>query len=217
MVTCFLASADPILLGAIGKTQLGGGWNAFVRVSLRLFHDSVHFQLKKQKVFFFFGKSKRLYDIHVTWFGRFLRRENVTAHSITINYHSCFRNRWPDSKTKLKLKHLWEQGAPGISGALRSLHILQIGWISSALSKNCTHCCNWLFFLTWNVYKTMASNMMMHNTFFKGHKLMWCYVSCINRCVRLEAALSRMISVWHHSTARAIREQTDPMLLNPSR
>ncbi len=30
------------------------------------------------------------------------------------------------------------------------------------------------------------------------------------RCVRLEAALRRMISVWHHSTARAIREQMDP-------
>ncbi len=39
----------------------------------------------------------------------------------------------------------------------------------------------------------------------------------IIRCVRLEAAPSRMISVWHHSTARAIREQTDPMLSNHSR
>ncbi len=36
------------------------------------------------------------------------------------------------------------------------------------------------------------------------------------RCVRLEAALSRMISVWHHSTARARRERTDPILLNHS-
>ncbi len=29
------------------------------------------------------------------------------------------------------------------------------------------------------------------------------------RCVRLEAVMRRMISVWHHSTARGIREQTD--------
>ncbi len=31
-----------------------------------------------------------------------------------------------------------------------------------------------------------------------------------NRCVRLEAALRRMITVWHQSTTRAIKEQTDP-------
>ncbi len=37
------------------------------------------------------------------------------------------------------------------------------------------------------------------------------------RCVRLEAALRRMVSVWHQSTARAIREQTDPMHSNRSR
>ncbi len=36
--------------------------------------------------------------------------ESVTAHRIKINDHSCFYNRWPKSKTKLKLKHLWEQG-----------------------------------------------------------------------------------------------------------
>ncbi len=30
-----------------------------------------------------------------------------------------------------------------------------------------------------------------------------------SRCVRLEAALLRMVSVWYQSTARAIREQTD--------
>ncbi len=81
MVTCLLASADPIL-GAIGKTLLGGwgvggGWNAFV--CIRLFHDSVHFQLKKLKVFLFFFKCKSLYNIHVTWFGRFLRRESDSA------------------------------------------------------------------------------------------------------------------------------------------
>ncbi len=31
-----------------------------------------------------------------------------------------------------------------------------------------------------------------------------------NRCVRLEAALHRVISVRHQSTARVIREQMDP-------
>ncbi len=35
--------------------------------------------------------------------------------------------------------------------------------------------------------------------------------------IRLEAALRRIITVWHQSTARAIREQTDPMHSNHSR
>ncbi len=46
--------------------------------------------------------SKRLYDIHITGFDCFSR-------SITMNYHSCFHSCWPNSKTKLKLNHLWEQ------------------------------------------------------------------------------------------------------------
>ncbi len=38
--------------------------------------------------------------------------ESVTAHRIRRNDHSCFHNSWPNSKTKLKLKHLLEQGGP---------------------------------------------------------------------------------------------------------
>ncbi len=37
--------------------------------------------------------------------------ERVTVHCIKINDHSCFYNLWPNSKTKLILKHLWEKGA----------------------------------------------------------------------------------------------------------
>ncbi len=60
--------------------------NAFIRVSLHLescsrkalekqylFRGSVRFQL------IFLVSSKRLYDIHVTWFDRFLRREGASA------------------------------------------------------------------------------------------------------------------------------------------
>ncbi len=32
--------------------------------------------------------------------------ESVTAHRIKRNDHSCFHNSWPNSKSKLKLKHL---------------------------------------------------------------------------------------------------------------
>ncbi len=57
--------------------------------------------------------------------------ERVTAHRIKRNDHSCFHNCWPNSKTKLKLKHLWEQGGPWCFGALCSLRILRIGRIGS--------------------------------------------------------------------------------------
>ncbi len=42
--------------------------------------------------------------------------EGMTAHRIKINYYLCFHNRWPNSKTKLKLKYLWEQGGPWCFG-----------------------------------------------------------------------------------------------------
>ncbi len=32
--------------------------------------------------------------------------ESVTVHRIKRNDHSCFHNSWPNSKTKLNLKHL---------------------------------------------------------------------------------------------------------------
>ncbi len=42
--------------------------------------------------------------------------ERVTAYCIKINYHSCFHNRFLNSKTKLKLKHILEQGGPWCLG-----------------------------------------------------------------------------------------------------
>ncbi len=58
--------------------------------------------------------------------------ERVTAHHIKIIDHSCFHNRWPTSKTKLKWKHLWDQGGTMVFwGALHSLRILLIWRIGS--------------------------------------------------------------------------------------
>ncbi len=72
-----------------------------------LFRGSVRFQL-----IFFLSRAfvKKLYNIHVTWFDRFVCRE-VTANRIKWNDHSCFHNWWPNSKTKLKYKQLWEQAS----------------------------------------------------------------------------------------------------------
>ncbi len=47
--------------------------------------------------------------------------DRITAHHIKINYHSCFHNLWPNSKT-----YLGARGPPGVSRALRSLRILRI-------------------------------------------------------------------------------------------
>ncbi len=58
--------------------------------------------------------------------------ESVTAHRIRRNDHSCFHNSWLNSKTKLKLKHLLEQGGPLVfRGPYASLRILRIGRIGS--------------------------------------------------------------------------------------
>ncbi len=58
--------------------------------------------------------------------------ESVTVHRIKRNDYSCFHNRWPNWKTKLKWKHLWERGGPWCFGALHSLRILRRGRIGSA-------------------------------------------------------------------------------------
>ncbi len=63
-------------------------------------------------LFFFLSQDlvKRLYHIYVTWFDRFLHREGDNV--LHSNKWSFMFNRLPNSKTKLKLKHLWDQGGP---------------------------------------------------------------------------------------------------------
>ncbi len=74
------------------------------RKSAHLFRGSVRFQL----CVYFRARDctiftlQNLNDFFV---------ERVTVHRIKRNDHSCFHNLWPNSKTKLKWKHLWEQGA----------------------------------------------------------------------------------------------------------
>ncbi len=61
--------------------------------------------------FFFLSRARDCMKITLHVFTDF-NAERVTAHRIIINDHSRFFDRWPNSKTKLKLKHLWEQGSP---------------------------------------------------------------------------------------------------------
>ncbi len=56
---------------------------------------------------------------------------------VKINGHSWFHNLWTNSKTKLKLKHLWEQEGPLVFlRSLRILHIWRIGSGTEPGEKN---------------------------------------------------------------------------------
>ncbi len=125
------STVDPRLLGAyaergwwwVGVCVGVCGWDERMDAThLSVFHSvsnrargkcSSLSQLPTLWLFFFL--SKRLNDIHVTWFDWFYV-ERVTAHRIKMNDYSCFHNLWPNSKTKLKWKYLWEQGAPWCFG-----------------------------------------------------------------------------------------------------
>ncbi len=58
---------------------------------------------------------------------------------------------------------------------------------------------------TWLLIANNTGHMTITNQWESRHM-----TKTTNRCVRLEAALRRMISVWHQSTTIAIREQMDP-------
>ncbi len=98
----------------------GGCWG-MDETYLSVFHSvsnraretvSLRGKLPTRFFFFFFFKQETvqtftLQDFYI---------ESVTAHRIKINDHSCFHDSWPNSKSKLKLKHLWEQGGPWCFG-----------------------------------------------------------------------------------------------------
>ncbi len=69
---CAVTSSDPRLLWSLRRTGWGLKWkngcNAVVCVSLRL-------ESQSRKALISFFSSKRLNDIHITWFDRFLSRE----------------------------------------------------------------------------------------------------------------------------------------------
>ncbi len=109
----------------LSRMGLRNGWNAFVCVSLRLESHSQKalekqrilrnghlFTVRFQLVFFFFSRDWKKTRDCTTFTLQDFYIESMTAHRIKINDHSCFHNSWPNSKTKLKLKHLWEQGGP---------------------------------------------------------------------------------------------------------
>ncbi len=88
-----ITSADPRLLGALRKTVSGGeGLMRMDETHLSVFHSVSNRACGKRsrnsissaarinsRFFCFLSKSKRLDDIHVTWFGWFLRRERDSA------------------------------------------------------------------------------------------------------------------------------------------
>ncbi len=106
-----LGSADPRLLGALRKTVLPGveEWMNRIcpcftpsRIALAEgARETVSLGGTLSTRFFFFQTRdctiSTLQDFYI---------ESMTAHRSKINDHSCFHNSWPNSKSKLKLKHL---------------------------------------------------------------------------------------------------------------
>ncbi len=124
--TSHAGSADPRLLGALRKTVSpagggGGGFEEWMKCICPCYTPSrialaegaretvsLRGMLSARFFFFFFFQTRdcttsTLQDFYI---------ESVTAHRIKRNDLSCFHNSWPNSKSKLKLKHLWEQGGP---------------------------------------------------------------------------------------------------------
>ncbi len=90
--------------------------------------------------------------------------ESETAHRIKINYYSCFHNSWPNSKTKLKLKHLWEQGCFG--GPMQPVY--------SAYREDrlCIYMWFWLLLLICKLLWIKASAKCLNvNVVLKQHKM----------------------------------------------
>ncbi len=87
-----------------------------------LFRCSVRFLL-------FIFLSKRLNDIHVTWFDWFYV-ERVTAHRIKLMIIHVFITSGQTLKRNLNENIFGSKGFPGVSGDLRSLRNLHIGRIA---------------------------------------------------------------------------------------
>ncbi len=95
-------------------------------------------RLTLSTLFFFFLSLCEETDFYI---------ERVRAHRIKINYHSCFHNSLPNSKTKLKLKHLWEQGAPLV---FRGYSAYREDWLWLSPSSNTLNSTRRLIRRDWN-------------------------------------------------------------------
>ncbi len=112
-----LHSAAPRLLGALRKDVSGGG-GRMDETHLPVFHsvsnrahgkrsrNSISSAARVSSIFFFFLVRARDWTTFTLHDLADLYIESVTAHHIKRNDHSCFQNRWPKLKTKLKLKHI---------------------------------------------------------------------------------------------------------------
>ncbi len=95
-------SADPRLLGALRKT--GGGGAVLVGTLGKRSRNSIS-SVARYAFNFFLVRARDCTKFTLHGLADFYV-ESVTAHCIKINVHSCFHNRWPNSKMKLKLIHL---------------------------------------------------------------------------------------------------------------
>ncbi len=97
----FLPSADPRLLGALRRTGGGGGGVVEMKEWMQRICVSIHLEsrssLPRLRTLSNRARDGTIFTLH-----------NLTDFYADTEYdHSCFHNLWPNSKTKLKVKHLW--------------------------------------------------------------------------------------------------------------
>ncbi len=130
--------------------------------------------------------------------------ERVRAHNIKIIDNSCFHNHWPTSKTKLKWKHLWEQGVPWCFRDIHSLRILHIGMIEYAyISKEQIYSHIWIIWIMFNQFtyvnrQKKISNVKDFNLFFITDD------DCTNhftpnQVARMHCYIDLVYKTWVHS------------------
>ncbi len=94
----------------------GGGLSSSGYERMNETHVSLHFESRSWKAslcfqLVIFVSSKKLYDFHVTWFDWLLHRKGDSTALQWIIIH-VFKAAGQIQSTKLKRKHLWEQGGP---------------------------------------------------------------------------------------------------------
>ncbi len=99
--------------GVMDETHLSVFHSVSIRARGRHSWNSISSRYAFNSFFFFQTRDCTTFTLHDL---TDIYVESVTAHRIKINDHSCFHNSWLNSKTKLKLKHLWEQGGPWCFG-----------------------------------------------------------------------------------------------------
>ncbi len=201
-----LESADPRLLGALCRTGgggEGGGWDERMdAMHLSVFHSvsnrdrgkrSSLPRLQAFNSFFFFSNKE---TVHVN------DSTDFDAEIDKINDHLCFHILWPNSKTKLTLKHFWEQGV-----TLVFRGPMQLAYSTYREDRLCA----WIMF-----YKRFGGFLKFSMFLQKAGRPTF-FFNCILKYNNLVATFYKWVKhlFWKRSIERNKMEQDNLLILPP--